>query len=64
MSGNNLPKARVVSKALDSDNLAFERIWTHAGVIFGQFLTHDIVATALANSIYIYLIILNHIYAS
>ena len=49
-SENNLPNPRVVSKALDSDNLAFEKIWTHAWVIFGQFLTHDISATALTNS--------------
>ena len=49
-SGNNLPNPRVVSTTLDSDNSVFEKIWTHAFVIFGQFLTHDIASTAKTNS--------------
>jgi hypothetical protein len=50
ISGNNLPNPRKISTTLNSDNLAFERIWTNMFVIFGQFLTHDIALTAKTNS--------------
>jgi hypothetical protein len=49
-SGNDLPNPRKISTTLNSDNLAFERIWTHIFIIFGQFLTHDIALTAITNS--------------
>jgi len=49
-SGNDLPNPRKISTTLNSDNLAFERIWTNMFVIFGQFLTHDIALTAKTNS--------------
>jgi hypothetical protein len=49
-SGNDLPNPRKISTTLNTDNLAFERIWTHIFIIFGQFLTHDIALTAKTNS--------------
>ncbi len=49
VSGNNLPNPRLISKTIQSDNNVFEGIWPHIFIIFGQFLTHDIVSTALIN---------------
>ena len=49
VSGNALPNPRKISTTIQSDNNVFEGIWTHTFVIFGQFLTHDIVATAQTN---------------
>ena len=49
VSGNNLPNPRLISKTIQSDNNVFEVIWSHIFIIFGQFLTHDIVSTALIN---------------
>ena len=49
VSGKTLPNPRLISTTIQSDNNVFEGIWTHIFVIFGQFLTHDILATAQTN---------------
>ena len=50
LSGKKLPNPRGLSLNLSSDPFNIqELIWSHLWVIFGQFLTHDIAATALSN---------------
>jgi len=50
ISGNMLPNPRGLSLNLSTDSFnTQEQIWTHLWVTFGQFLTHDIAATALSN---------------
>ena len=48
--GNSLPNPRLVSQGLNvvESNLQ-ELIWSHLWIIFGQFLAHDMVATALTD---------------
>ena len=50
VTGNTLPNPRFISTQVDSDNNLFEKIWSSAFVIFGQFLAHDIASTAKTNS--------------
>ena len=50
ISGNMLPNPRGLSLNLSTDSFnTQEQIWTHLWVTFGQFITHDIAATALSN---------------
>ena len=50
LSGKPLPNPRLVSQRLnvDESNLQ-ELVWSHLWIVFGQFLAHDMVATALTN---------------
>ena len=50
VSGKMLPNPRLLSNTLSMDPMNMqELIWSNLWVIFGQFLTHDITATALSS---------------
>jgi hypothetical protein len=53
-SGKKLPNPRLLSTLLNTDKLNLqELIWSHLWIMFGQFLAHDLTATALTNSKFI-----------
>ena len=52
VSGKELPNPRLISNALNTDVLnTQEQIWTNLWTSFGQFISHDVTATALPTGI-------------
>jgi len=50
LRNSSLRTPRLVSNILSSDPLNMqELIWTHMWVVFGQFIAHDVTATAITN---------------
>jgi peroxidase len=50
-SGKKLPNPRLLSTLVNTDTLNLQEFfWSHLWIMFGQFLAHDLTATAFTNS--------------